>query len=309
VTRSGYTFAGWDRTFSNVTADITVTAQWTSTGGNSGSGSRNNNNRSSGESVFRVTFNTAGGTRTGGGELVQTVALGGAAVAPIVTRDGYTFDDWDRSFSNVRSNITVTAQWISDEVIDDNPVPLGGIHYFDDVTETLFSWALEACDTLAEAGVIKGTSYRIYSPADAIKRGDFTLMLARAYDIKDAFTENFPDVPIDSYYYDAIAVARALGIAQGDGTNYHPETFITRQDMMVLFDRTLQTIERPLPAGEVAALSSFADNNSIAGYARASVATLVQANVIRGDGSGINPLGNTTRAEMAVVVYRVLAMK
>ena len=33
ASRSGYTFDGWDQSFSNVTADMTVTAQWTDNGG------------------------------------------------------------------------------------------------------------------------------------------------------------------------------------------------------------------------------------------------------------------------------------
>ena len=38
---------------------------------------------------------------------------GGAAVAPTTpTRDGYDFAGWDTDFSNVTSNLTVTAQYI-----------------------------------------------------------------------------------------------------------------------------------------------------------------------------------------------------
>lgn len=58
-----------------------------------------------------VTFDPAGGTRTGGGELTQAVLAGGAAVAPEVTRDGYTFTGWDKDFTNVAADMTVTALW------------------------------------------------------------------------------------------------------------------------------------------------------------------------------------------------------
>ena len=60
---------------------------------------------------YMVTFDLAGGTRTGGGELTQAVISGGAATAPTVTRSGYTFDGWDKTFGNVTSDLTVTAQW------------------------------------------------------------------------------------------------------------------------------------------------------------------------------------------------------
>ena len=58
-----------------------------------------------------VTFNLAGGTHTGGGALVQSVPDGGAATAPTTTRTGYTFTGWDKSFSNVTADMTVTARW------------------------------------------------------------------------------------------------------------------------------------------------------------------------------------------------------
>lgn len=61
--------------------------------------------------VYQVTFDLNGGVRTGGGELIQTVADGAAAVAPIVTRSGYAFAGWDQDFIHVHGDLTVRAQW------------------------------------------------------------------------------------------------------------------------------------------------------------------------------------------------------
>jgi len=90
--RAGYTFLGWDKAFTNVTEDLAVTARW--------------------EPIYHtVTFDPSGGTRTGGGELIQTVIHGGSAVEPIVARDGYAFVRWEGSYTNVTANVTVTAVW------------------------------------------------------------------------------------------------------------------------------------------------------------------------------------------------------
>lgn len=58
-----------------------------------------------------VTFDPNGGTRTGGGDLIQTIDYGGTATEPTLQREGYTFDGWNAAFNNVKSSLTVTAQW------------------------------------------------------------------------------------------------------------------------------------------------------------------------------------------------------
>ncbi len=90
---TGWIFTGWDKTFNNITADTTVTAQYSAT--------------------YTVTFDLAGkGTRSGGGALVQTVAQGAAATAPTVSAiTGWIFTGWDKTFNNITADTTVTAQY------------------------------------------------------------------------------------------------------------------------------------------------------------------------------------------------------
>ena len=78
--------------------------------GGSGAGSQQPGETVAPES-FTVTFDLgAHGTRTGGGELVQQVAFGGAAVAPqVAASEGWTFSHWDVPLTNVRSARTVRA--------------------------------------------------------------------------------------------------------------------------------------------------------------------------------------------------------
>ena len=59
---------------------------------------------------YNVTFESNGGTLESG-EVKQILKYEGSAVAPVFTRTGYTFIGWDKEFSSINSNITITAQW------------------------------------------------------------------------------------------------------------------------------------------------------------------------------------------------------
>jgi len=180
--------------------------------------------------------------------------------------------------------------------------------YFTDVTQD-YDWVAAKIDYLYKNNIVKGTETTSagmkYSPAAKITRGDFILMLYRAFDLKAAATDNFTDVPKSSYYYDAIGTAKALGIAQGAYGKFNPTDSLTREDAMVLIYRAIDvTGNKTLPSnGDV---SKLVDKAKISDYAVSSVGTLVKAGVINGyEDSTFKPKGYLTRAEMAVVLYNV----
>lgn len=85
--REGYTFIGWDKDFSNVTEDMVVTAQYQI-------------NR------YRVQFLDWDNT------LLKTdsVDWSMAATPPIdPVRTGYTFSNWDKDFTSIKSNLDIKA--------------------------------------------------------------------------------------------------------------------------------------------------------------------------------------------------------
>ncbi len=89
-TREGYSFEDWDVAYSNITSDLTVTAAYTI-------------------NSYTVTFVDYDGTTV---LSTQTVDYGSAATAPEEPiREGYSFEDWDVAYSNITSDLTVTAQY------------------------------------------------------------------------------------------------------------------------------------------------------------------------------------------------------
>ena len=168
-----------------------------------------------------------------------------------------------------------------------------------------YEWASESIYALKNKGIISGTSATTYSPSNNIKRGDFILILVRMLGIDGEATNNFADVPVGSYYYDAIAKAKAAGIATGDGVNFNPEATITRQDLITLAYRAFLSKGYITETTDYASLNAFADKASISEYALGAVVSMVNSGIIKGADGNVNPLGNATRAEVAVMCKRL----
>ena len=176
------------------------------------------------------------------------------------------------------------------------------------------AWAEDAINELAEKGIIKGTSDTTFSPSANITRADFALLLVRAFDLSSDNTENFADVPESDYFARELAIARNTGIVGGIGDNkYAPRNTITRQDMMVIVYRALQALEKmPSPRGEGGPLAvdevgrTYPDFTNVAPYATDAVSALISAGLVNGKNGKIDPTSYTTRAEVAVLIKRIL---
>lgn len=101
--KEGWKFDGWDVSFGNVTSDLVVTAQFSAVA-----------IEPDPEPVYyAVTFVVDPAKGTAEGSLTQSVKEGTSAEAPVVTaKDGWEFDGWDRSFSKVASDLTITAKFV-----------------------------------------------------------------------------------------------------------------------------------------------------------------------------------------------------
>ena len=179
-----------------------------------------------------------------------------------------------------------------------NASHLKGTTFNDIIT---YPWAYNAITTLEEKGIVNRVSEQWYGPAENITRGDYAMFLVRTLGLTDGAGENFVDVDPNAEYAKELAVGRAAGIINGVGDNrFAPKAQITRQDMMTMTSRALKL------AG-AADLGSFSDAGLIADYAQSHVSAMVADGLIKGNADGtINPLGNTTRAEAAVIMQRLL---
>ena len=169
-----------------------------------------------------------------------------------------------------------------------------------------FEWARMYIEHLATLGIIAGTSETTYSPGLNITRADFVCLLVRTLKLTAEVDSNFDDVVERDHFYKEVGIAKKLGIAAGGGNNkFKPRESISRQDMMALVSRAMKVAGKELD-GSGADLSQFRDSNEIADYALNAVKELVSEGIIVGSDGILNPRGNVTRAQAAVVMYKIL---
>ena len=296
--------------------------------------------RVAGENFHTVTFDPAGGVRTGGGELVQTVPDGSAASAPILSRSDDTFNGWDKAFDNVTSDITVTAQWIRsvnpvdpvDEIPDDktpnsnrsggqtnggnesvgnesvadDDTPLAEGFPFEDVHES--DWFYDDIKYVYGNGLMNGIEANIFSPKTSLTRGMIVTILGRATDVEQSEYPScaFDDVGNEKYYSPYIEWGQQKGIVLGVGDNrFEPDRALTRQELTTILYRYAGLAGLTLP--ETRAYVEFSDETEINEYAKGPVAALYSAGVIDGKPDNLfDPKGTATRAEAAAMFHRFL---
>lgn len=171
-----------------------------------------------------------------------------------------------------------------------------------------YDWAKEQIEALFKKNIVNATAENTYSPAKNITRADFAMFLMRTLGLKSDSTENFADVDEAAYYAKELAIGKALGILNGVGDNkYNPDAEISRQDMMTICARGMRYASKLGGGGNADDVASFSDAALIADYALTSIAAMVREGIVKGNADGtVNPLGNTTRAEAAVIMHRIL---
>lgn len=177
---------------------------------------------------------------------------------------------------------------------------------FADVSENM--WYGTAVRFITAREITNGTSSGMYSPDAKLTRGEFIVLMMRAYGIAPDTNpaDNFADAG-NTYYTNYLAAAKRLGISAGIGNNmFAPGKEINRQEMFTLLYNTLKAIGQ-LPQGDSGiVISDFTDLVQIDSWAMDAMTVLVKTGIVSGSNGVITPLSTTTRSEMAQVLYNLL---
>lgn len=186
---------------------------------------------------------------------------------------------------------------------DENNQEIESIKHFEDIPDN--AWYKSCVDELYKKGVIQGVSDTEYQPNRNITREEFTAILCRAFNILPESGTVFQDVDASAWYAPYIEGARQHKIISGFSSEiFGVGSIISRQDMCVMAQRIFAW--KGINAGDEAS-GLFADDSNISDYARKSVYFMRDLRVISGKGENIfDPTAGATRAEVAVIIYRMM---
>lgn len=177
---------------------------------------------------------------------------------------------------------------------------------FPDVTQDL--WAKNQIDYMTSRGYITGKLDGTFGHSEAIQRRTVAMLLWRiAGSPEVSGTCPFSDVKEDRYYQ-AILWAYQKGIINGynDGT-FRSTDIISRQHFIVMLKRYADSEGLELPTADRGSVSSFNDYQKIGSSFREAAQWGLDCGLVLGRANNVyDPVGNTSRAQMAVILSRFL---
>ena len=287
-----YSFGGWymerdggDRITTETVfwADTTVYAHWVYTGGGGGAYDSRCTIRASAGANGSITPGGNVSVRTGSDQTFLITPDEGYAISD-VRIDGRSIGAVMRyTFENVRSAHTIEASFTAASTFADVPT---GSYY-----ERAVIWA-------AANGITNGVGNGLFGVDALCTRAQAVTFLWRAAGspAPEISAMPFTDVPVGSYYYDAVLWAVENGIAKGTSeTTFGPDASCTRAQIVTFLYRAFGT-----PAGGAA----FADTTPNAYYAEA-VRWAVSTGVTTGtSNTTFSPNADCTRAQIVTFLWR-----
>jgi lactocepin len=170
-------------------------------------------------------------------------------------------------------------------------------------------WAQDEIEVLASRTITQGKSENSFAPQQKLTRAEFAVLLAKTLKLPtNSYEGVFKDVKeYKEWAYAGIEAAYHAGIVKGslDGY-YNPDAQITREEMATMIVRAVKYQDKSL-LEDLAPSNKFKDDSRIGAFAKESVYLANELGIIKGrSDNSFDPKNDTTRAETAVMLYRML---
>ncbi|MDF2724240.1 MAG: hypothetical protein K0Q59_3915, partial [Paenibacillus sp.] len=177
-------------------------------------------------------------------------------------------------------------------------------------------WAKDEINNMGSRMIVNGVSNGVFNPDQNMTRAEFAAVIVRGLGLKaeSAAASPFKDVKSSDWFGGAVQTAYANGLISGfeDGT-FRPLDSITREQAMVIIAKAmkitqLQAKQAKAPqASWTPSIGDFTDRAAIAEWAASGIEEALKAGLVTGrDGSKLAPKDTVTRAEITVLIQRLL---
>ena len=209
--------------------------------------------------------------------------------------------------------IYVVFSWYDDTDATMHYLAYDGVKYFFDENPKLFSdikghWAEDNINFTAEREVFEGTAPNVFSPNMTLSRAMMVTIMARIAGVSDETlakytTSRFDDIADGAWYLPYAEWAADNGLLTGTQSKVaEPERNVTRAEMAVFMDRLITYLKLELAKIEAPVFTDIQGH-----WARESIERLSSYSLLSGKAKGqFDPNGNSTRAEAATVVERLV---
>jgi hypothetical protein len=175
-------------------------------------------------------------------------------------------------------------------------------------------WAKAEINDMGSRMVVNGASNGLFEPDRDITRAEFATIMVRALGLKPEIGTNpnpFTDVKASDWYRDFVKTAYEYKLISGySADKFGPMDEITREQAMTMITRAMKItgLKVDFANEEIdKLLADFGDGVQTADYAKSSIGACVKTGIVTGrNGNMIAPKDNITRAEVAVIVQRML---
>lgn len=169
-------------------------------------------------------------------------------------------------------------------------------------------WYHEGVDMMLENGYMNGVGAGRFDPDGATTRAMIVTILWRMEGEPEPQADNpFTDVKANEWYTTAIAWAAENEVVNGVGYGrFEPDERITREQMATILYRYASYCGADTSAR--AALSGFPDGGKLSAWAEDAMRWAVAGQIINGSDGYLLPQGDATRAQVAAILYRSMAL-
>ncbi|NQX62748.1 S8 family peptidase [Paenibacillus qinlingensis] len=171
-------------------------------------------------------------------------------------------------------------------------------------------WAQKEIENLAGKGIIDGIDQDSFQPDTTLTRAQFVTIIAKALKLQQSdHAAIFQDISADAWYRNSVYAAYSAGIISGmSEQTFVPDAPITREQMaLTMVNAYLHAAGKKLADIVTTQEVKYADEGTISTWARSYVRIASALGLLSGTTGGqFAPADNASRAQAAVVIYRLL---